>query len=86
MPYDELRLDPGGRPAEDLVTKVVLLGLVVLASAAASAGSSQWLDAAHPRPVQRKFDRWKPGLFHTTPVTEAGRRPLCYAAGIWPAR
>ena len=64
-----------------VVTKVVLLGLVVLVSAAAIGWLTQW--SAQPLLARSpNFDGWNPALFDATPVTEAGLALLCYAAGI----
>jgi hypothetical protein len=64
-----------------VVIKVVLLGLVVLVSAAAIGWLTQW----SAQPILGRsmyFDGWNPALFDATPATEAGLALLCYAAGI----
>jgi hypothetical protein len=64
-----------------VVTKVVLLGLVVLVSAAAIGWLTQW--SAQPILARSPdFDGWNPALFDAAPATEAGLALLCYAAGI----
>jgi hypothetical protein len=63
------------------VTKVVLLGLAVLAVAALLGWLGQWSVA----PIIARSagnDRWQPGLFTTTPVTEAGTAGLAFGFGV----
>jgi hypothetical protein len=64
------------------VTKVVLLGLGVMAVAALLGWLGQWSMQPVIALSAGKFDRWQPGLFITTPVTEAAAAGLAFAVGV----
>jgi hypothetical protein len=64
------------------VTKVVLLGLGVMAVAALLGWLGQWSMQPVIALSAGEFDRWQPGLFTTTPVTEAAAAGLAFAVGV----
>jgi hypothetical protein len=64
------------------VTKVVLLGLAVMAVAALLGWLGQWSMQPIIALSAGEFDRWQPGLFTTTPVTEAAAAGLAFAVGV----
>lgn len=64
-----------------IMTKIVLLGLGVLAAAALIGWLTQW--SAQPIAARSlDYDSWNPALFNATPVTEASLALLGFAAGI----
>ncbi len=63
-------------------TKVVLLGLSAMAVAALLGWLGQWSMQPVIALSAREFDRWQPGLFTTTPVTEAAAAALAFAVGV----
>ncbi|HEY1671097.1 MAG TPA: hypothetical protein VGG50_00170 [Streptosporangiaceae bacterium] len=64
------------------VTKIVLLGLGVMAVAALLGWLGQWSMQPVIALSAGEFDRWQPGLFTTTPVTEAAAAALAFAVGV----
>jgi hypothetical protein len=64
------------------VTKVVLLGLAVMAVAALLGWLGQWSMQPIVALSNGEFDRWQPGLFTTTPVTETAAAALAFAVGL----
>ena len=64
------------------VTKVVLLGLAVMPMAALLGWLGQWSMQPIVALSNGEFDRWQPGLFTTTPVTETAAAALAFAVGV----
>lgn len=64
------------------LTKVVLLGLVVLAVGAVIGGLSQWSTGPIIALSAEQYDRWQPAFFAATPVTVAAAAGLAYAFGV----
>jgi hypothetical protein len=72
----------GAGRARLTVTKVVLLGLGVMAVAALLGWLGQWSIQPVTILSATEFDRWQPGLFTITPVTEPAAAGLAFAAGV----
>ena len=72
----------GAGRARLTVTKVVLLGLAVMSVAALLGWLGQWSMQPVIALSAGEFDRWRPGLFTTTPVTEAAAAALAFAVGV----
>ncbi len=69
-----------------VLTKVVLLGLAVLAAGAVIGWLAQWsVQPVAIRPTAN-FDRWDPALFDATPVTEPAWPCWRARSACWPAR
>src|ERR1700679_339904 len=64
------------------VTKVVLLGVAVLAAGALIGWLAQWSMAPIVARSAEGYDNWQPGLFTATPVTEAAAAGLAFAVGV----
>lgn len=64
------------------LTKAGQLLLAVLVVAALMGWLGQWSMQPIITLSSGEFDRWQPGLFATTPVTEAGAATLAYAFGL----
>ncbi|HWG15837.1 MAG TPA: hypothetical protein VG268_21435 [Streptosporangiaceae bacterium] len=65
-----------------VLTKILLLGLIVLAAGVLIGWLTQWsVQPVATRPAAN-FDSWDPSLFDSTPVTEASLAVLAYAAGL----
>jgi hypothetical protein len=64
------------------LTKVVLLGLVVLAAGAVIGWLSQWSTGPIIALAAGQHDRWQPAFFAATPVTVAAAAGLASAFGV----
>jgi hypothetical protein len=64
------------------VTKIVLLGLAVLAVAALLGWLYQWSMQPIIALSDEQYDRWQPDLFTATPITEAAAAGLTFAVGV----